>query len=192
MRSNALKLVGEQEGTSEAPNALSGGAYSLSIFQVNVKGDILIVMRNLLLISALLFSFNGWADDSVIEHFSSEQTIKQDFPFSDAVRVDNTIYISGMIGEDNNGNLVEGGIVPEAHTVMKTMGNILAHFNLGYDDVVKCLVMIDDISEWSMFNSVYVQYFDKPYPARSAFGADGLAGNASFELECIAYIRDDD
>ena len=44
----------------------------------------------------------------------------------------------------------------------------------------------------SMFNSVYVQYFDKPYPARSAFGADGLAGNASFELECIAYIRDED
>jgi len=149
-------------------------------------------MKHFILISALLFSFNSWADDSVIEHFSSEQTIKQDFPFSDAVRVDNTIYISGMIGEDNNGNLVEGGIVPEAHTVMKTMGNILAHFNLGYDDVVKCLVMIDDISEWSMFNSVYVQYFDKPYPARSAFGADGLAGNASFELECIAYIRDED
>ena len=149
-------------------------------------------MKHFILLSALLFSFNGWADDSVIEHFSSEQTIKQNFPFSDAVRVDNTIYISGMIGEDNNGKLVEGGIVPEAHTVMKTMGNILAHFNLGYDDVVKCLVMIDDISEWSMFNSVYVQYFDKPYPARSAFGADGLAGNASFELECIAYIRDED
>jgi len=97
-----------------------------------------------------------------------------------------------MIGEDNNGNLVEGGIVPEAHTVMKTMAKILAHFNLGYNDVFKCLVMIDDISEWSLFNSVYVQYFEKPYPARSAFGADGLAGNASFELECIAHIQDDD
>ncbi len=149
-------------------------------------------MKILLLISVLLFSFNGWADNAVIEHFSSEQTMKQDFPFSDAVRVDNTIYISGMIGEDDDGNLVEGGIVPEAHVVMKTMGNILAHFDLGYDDVFKCLVMIDDISEWSLFNSVYVQYFEKPYPARSAFGADGLAGNASFELECIAHIQDDD
>ena len=149
-------------------------------------------MKKLRVISALWFSFKGWSDDITIEHFSSEQTVKQDFPFSDAVRVDNTLYISGMIGEDENGNLVEGGIVPEAHTVMKKMGNILAHFNLGYDDVVKCLVMIDDIGEWSMFNSVYVQYFDKPYPARSAFGADGLAGNASFELECIAYIQDED
>ena len=94
-----------------------------------------------------------------------------------------------MIGEDEEGNLVEGGIVPEAHNVLKRMGTLLAHYNLGYDDVVKCLVMIDDISQWSLFNSVYVQYFEKPYPARSAFGADGLAGNASFELECIAHIQ---
>ena len=148
-------------------------------------------MKKIILRSVLFFSFNGWAEDITVEHYSSEQTIKQGFPFSDAVRVDNTIYISGMIGEDDEGNLVEGGIVLEAHTVMKKMGNILAHFNLGYDDVVKCLVMIDDISEWSMFNSVYVQYFAKPYPARSAFGADGLAGNASFELECIAHTQDD-
>ena len=146
-------------------------------------------MKKIILISALLFSFKVLAEDISIEHFSSEQTVKQDFPFSDAVRVDNTVYISGMIGEDDKGNLVEGGIVPEAHAVMKKMGNILDHFSLGYDDVVKCLVMIDDISEWSMFNSVYVQYFDKPYPARSAFGADGLAGGASFELECIAHIQ---
>ena len=148
-------------------------------------------MKKIILMSVLFFSLNVWAEDIMVEHYSSEQTIKQGFPFSDAVRVDNTIYISGMIGEDDDGNLVEGGIVSEAHTVMKKMDNILAHFNLGYDDVVKCLVMIDDISEWSMFNSVYVQYFDKPYPARSAFGADGLAGNASFELECIAHIQDE-
>jgi reactive intermediate/imine deaminase len=146
-------------------------------------------MKKLILISALLLSFNGWAEDIVVEHFSSEQTIKQDFPFSDAVKVGNTLYLSGMIGEDEEGNLVEGGIVPEAHNVMKRMGTLLAHYNLGYDDVVKCLVMIDDISQWSLFNSVYVQYFEKPYPARSAFGADGLAGNASFELECIAHIQ---
>ena len=148
-------------------------------------------MKKLILISALLFSFNGWADDIAVEHFSSEQTIKQDFPFSDAVKVGNTLYLSGMIGEDEEGNLVEGGIVPEAHNVLKRMGTLLAHYNLGYDDVVKCLVMIDDINQWSLFNSVYVQYFEKPYPARSAFGADGLAGNASFELECIAHIQDD-
>ena len=124
----------------------------------------------------------------MIEHFSTEQTVEQNFPFSDAVRVGDTLYLSGMIGEDDNGNLVKGGIVPEAHNVMKRMDKILNHFDLTFDDVFKCLVMIDDINEWSLFNSVYIQYFKKPYPARSAFGADGLAVNASFEMECIAKI----
>ena len=50
-------------------------------------------MKKLILISALLFIVNGWADNTEIEHFSSEQTIKQDFPFSDAVKVDNTLYL---------------------------------------------------------------------------------------------------
>ena len=84
-------------------------------------------MKKIILMSVLFFSFNGWAEDITVEHYSSEQTIKQGFPFSDAVRVDNTIYISGMIGEDDEGNLVEGGIVSEAHTVMKKMGNILTN-----------------------------------------------------------------
>ncbi len=102
-------------------------------------------MKKLILISALLFIVNGWADNTEIEHFSSEQTIKQDFPFSDAVKVDNTLYLSGMIGEDQEGNLVEGGIVPEAHNVMKRMGKILAHFNLDYNDVVKNVELLSGI-----------------------------------------------
>ena len=56
-------------------------------------------------------------------------------------------------------------------------------------DVVKCLVMIDDIAQWGDFNGVYTQYFKTPYPARSAMGADGLALGASLELECIAVRR---
>lgn len=147
-------------------------------------------IKRLILILTLLFIQNNLASNTMIEHFSTEQTVEQNFPFSDAVRVGDTLYLSGMIGEDDNGNLVKGGIVPEAHNVMKRMDKILNHFDLTFDDVFKCLVMIDDINEWSLFNSVYIQYFKKPYPARSAFGADGLAGGASFELECIAIIQD--
>ena len=54
-------------------------------------------MKKIILMSLLLFSFNGWAEDIIVEHYSSDQTIKQGFPFSDAVRVDNTIYISGIL-----------------------------------------------------------------------------------------------
>ena len=123
-----------------------------------------------------------------MKHYSSEEALKKNYPFSEAIRVDNTLYISGMVAEGDDGSIIKGGIVNEAHLVLKNMGKILAHFGLDYQDVFKCLVMIDDIEEWSDFNSVYVQYFEKPYPARSAFGTDGLALEASLELECMAYF----
>ena len=55
-------------------------------------------------------------------------------------------------------------------------------------DVVKCTVMLDDMRQWPDFNKVYVSYFKPGHlPARSAFGADGLALGAGVEVECIAY-----
>ena len=145
-------------------------------------------MNKIVLIAALLFVSNVCGED--FEHYVSDVAKTQGYPFSEAVRVGNVVYLSGVIGDDGNGNLVEGGLVPEAHQAFKLMEATLEKFNLGFNDVFKCLVMIDDISQWGLFNTVYTQYFDKPYPARSAFGADGLALNASFEMECMAYISD--
>ena len=125
-----------------------------------------------------------------IEHYSSAEALKKDYPFSQAVRVENILYISGIVAQGTDGKIIKGGIIEESHFVLKSMGEILAHFDLGYEDIFKCLVMIDDIGEWPDFNSVYIQYFEKPYPARSAFGADGLALEASLELECLAYFKD--
>ncbi len=53
-------------------------------------------------------------------------------------------------------------------------------------DVVKCTVMLADISEWAAFNEVYESFFREPFPARSALGANGLALGARVEVECIA------
>jgi enamine deaminase RidA (YjgF/YER057c/UK114 family) len=61
---------------------------------------------------------------------------------------------------------------------------------LSFGSVAKCTVMLADIAEWSTFNGVYTQYFKPPYPARSAFGASGLALNARVEMECIAVKHD--
>lgn len=56
-------------------------------------------------------------------------------------------------------------------------------------DVVKCMVMWEDISQWGAVNEVYVTYFPTHFPARSAFGADGLALGALVEIECWATAR---
>ena len=69
------------------------------------------------------------------------------------------------------------------------MTNIKTTFEAhGYSlcDVVKCTVMLADISKWGDFNEVYKSFFTEPYPARSALGANGLAIGAQVEVECIA------
>ena len=65
--------------------------------------------------------------------------------------------------------------------------NSLKLKKLGFDDVVKCTVMLADIGEWAAFNTVWSEFFtDRPMPARSAFGCAGLALGARVEIECTA------
>ena len=110
-----------------------------------------------------------------------------DFPFSDAVRVGNVTYFSGELGDvGGNGKLVPGGIQAEAKQTMENIKASVESHGYKMSDVVKCTVFMADISEWSAFNAVYTSYFSKPYPARSAFGANGLALGARVEVECIA------
>ena len=121
------------------------------------------------------------------QFYSSQLSLDQGFPFSDIVETNGgLIFISGLVGTDESGELVSGGLEAETHAIFRQMKTYLAHLNLDLADVVKCLVMIDDIAQWGDFNGIYTQYFSPPYPARSAMGADGLALGASLELECIA------
>ena len=113
-------------------------------------------------------------------------TDENDYPFSDAVRVGNLLFMSGMVGSDET----IGDLVAETQDIFKQMKAVLAEYDLSFGDVVKCTVFLDDVDEWGKFNSVYTQYFKKPYPARSALGADGLALGASLELECIAEFKE--
>ena len=108
-------------------------------------------------------------------------------PFSSAVRAGDTVYLSGALGITPDGKLGDG-MEAQARLAMDNLGSALKSAGLGWGDVVKCTVMLDDMKDWPAFNQVYVTYFpDGKYPARSAFGADGLALGALLEVECIAY-----
>ena len=64
---------------------------------------------------------------------------------------------------------------------------MLRFCGLDFADVVKCTVMLADMSEWAEFNAIYTTYFAPDrLPARSAFGCNGLALGAKLELECLA------
>ncbi|MEJ7926758.1 RidA family protein [Sphingobium sp. AN641] len=112
-------------------------------------------------------------------------------PFSLAVRVGDTLYLSGQIGQVPPGMDRHGaGFDAAVRGAMDSIGAILAANDLDFGDVVKCTVMLDDMADWPRFNAAYVPYFqDRRLPARSAFGADGLALGAPVEVECIAAFK---
>ncbi len=123
-----------------------------------------------------------------VEHYQSEQMAKLGLPFSDAVIVGNTVYLSGQIGNlPGTLELAPGGLKGEAKQAIENMKSILEAVGSSLEDVIKVTVFMDDISEWGEFNEEYVKYFNfEKKPARSAFGTTGLALGAKLEIECIA------
>lgn len=134
-------------------------------------------------------SANSVSADNV-KYLTSEETTSLNLPFSEAVRVGNTLYLSGTLGNiPGQKKLVSGGIQAETKQTMENIKRVLQRNGSSLDRVVKCTVMLADIKEWSAMNQVYVTYFPKNrLPARSAFGTNGLALNARVEIGCIATI----
>ncbi|WP_327752623.1 RidA family protein [Sphingobium sp. SJ10-10] len=116
---------------------------------------------------------------------------QQPLPFSPAVRAGDTLYLSGQIGQVPTGmDPHKEGFDAAVRNSMDSIGKILKDNGLDFGHVVKCTVMLDDMADWPRFNDVYVSYFQgKRLPARSAFGADGLARGAPLEIECIASFK---
>jgi len=122
-----------------------------------------------------------------VEHFSKPAPNGQALPFSDAVRVGDTLYLSGQIGIGADGKLPDG-IEAQTKQAMDNVGAVLKRAGVGYDRIFHCTAFLSDMKNWPAFNKVYVGYFpDGQMPARSAFGANGLALGALLEIECQAY-----
>lgn len=122
-----------------------------------------------------------------VEHLDAGTVLPAGLPFSEAVRVGGTLYLSGMVGVvPGTDSLAAGGIRAEARQTLENIGAVLRAHGSSLERVVKCTVFLADIAEWDAFNEVYRAYFEAPYPARSALGADGLALDARVEVECVA------
>lgn len=110
-------------------------------------------------------------------------------PFSEAVRVDDMLYLAGQMGVDpTTGRLVPGGIQAETRQTLENIRAVLERHGSSLDRVIRCLVMLADMSEWPAMNEVYVTFFPRNLPARSAMGANGLALGGRVEIECTAVV----
>ena len=142
---------------------------------------------------AALFAACLYAHANAQHHkpeFKAASGAMANLPFSEAVRVGDMLYISGSIGvKPGTMQLVEGGIVAETRQTMENIKAVVERHGSDMDHVVKCLVMMADMKEWAQMNAVYVTFFPKNKPARSALGASGLALNARVEIECTAVVK---
>lgn len=125
-----------------------------------------------------------------MEHLNSGKVLPASLPFSEAVRVGDTIFLSGQMGiVPGTLTLAPGGIRGESRQALENLRTVLEAHGLSLRHVVRCTVMLADISEWAAFNEVYATFFEAPFPARSAFGASGLALGGRVEIECIAAAK---
>jgi 2-iminobutanoate/2-iminopropanoate deaminase len=138
--------------------------------------------------AALLFLASAAVGAAPTVFVTSPESLALNRPFSDATQVGNILYLSGQIGAvPGEDHVVPGGLEAETKQIMANIGALLKRRGLGFGNLFKCTVMLGDMKQWDAFNRAYVPYF-KPgnFPSRSAMGVNGLAKNASVELECWA------
>jgi len=143
-------------------------------------------MLRLLVTPALLLIVAG-ASAAPPTFLNSGKVLVGDLPFSEAVRHGDTLYLSGQVGiAPGTMKLVPGGMRAEAAQALANIRTILEANGRSLRDVIRCTVMLADMADWPAFNEVWRATLEKPFPARSAFGASGLALGARVEVECIA------
>jgi len=124
-----------------------------------------------------------------VSHNTGQPISGQTLPFSRAVRLAHTLYLSGEFGIDPVTNvLVPGGTGPETTQIFRNYERTLAAYGADLSDLVKCTVFLGDMAHYGEMNAAYAAAVPDPKPARSTVGVNGLGFNAALEIECIAVL----
>ena len=109
--------------------------------------------------------------------------------YSQAVKVDNTVYISGQIPLDPASmEVVEGGIDAQITRVFDNLKAVAAASGGNLADVVKLNIFLVDLGNFPTVNEIMAQYFDEPYPARAAIGVSALPKGVGVEMDAVLVI----
>lgn len=143
-------------------------------------------MKNILFILTLLLTISWvfYTKDRVVH---SENAPKAIGPYSQAILVDNTLYLSGQIALDpKSGELKNSSIKEEVEQIMKNHLAILSEAGMDYSNIVKATVFLKNIEDFNEFNEEYAKYFPENPPAREAVEVSRLPKNAGIEISFIA------
>ncbi|MCH9698492.1 MAG: RidA family protein [Gammaproteobacteria bacterium] len=112
--------------------------------------------------------------------------------YSQAVKIDNTVYLSGQIPLDpETMTLVDGDIEIQIRRVFDNLQAVISEANGRLDDIVKLTVYLTDLSHFPIVNQVMTDYFSEPYPARAAVGVAALPKDAEIEVDAVMVVSED-
>lgn len=113
-------------------------------------------------------------------------------PFSAAVQVGNTYWLSGKLGANSETReMTEGRMAAETHNIMRAFGTLLEELGMDYGDLVRATVYLTDIDGYREMNEAYAQYFEGvDAPSRVAMEVSGLVGGALIEISFVAVKTD--
>lgn len=110
-------------------------------------------------------------------------------PYSQAIQVGQMLFTSGQVPIDpETGAIVEGGIQEQARQSLNNIKAILNAAGTNMGAVVKTTVFLQDMNDFAAMNEIYAQFFQEPYPARSAVQVGRLPKDALVEIEAIAQL----
>ena len=107
--------------------------------------------------------------------------------YSQAVLINDFLYVSGQIALDPKNMQMVEGIDNQIKMVFKNIKKILNEADMDFSDVIKLTILLDNLDNFEKVNEIMSELFEKPYPARAAFEVSKLPKNSSIEIETIAY-----
>ncbi len=110
--------------------------------------------------------------------------------YSQAIRMDGTVYLSGQIGLDPSTMQMVEGIEKQIHRVLQNLRAVATAAGGSLDDVVKLNVYLTDLGNFTRVNEVMATYFHQPYPARAAVGVSALPRGALVEIDGVLCLQD--
>ena len=137
----------------------------------------------ILLLAFVLFSCDSVNTKRVISTDNAPQAIG---PYSQAIQVNNTLYLAGQIALDPlTGKMVEDKIDIQTHRVMTNLEAVLSEAGFSFDDVVQTQVFLSDLNHYKPMNEIYAEYFSNKPPARAVVQAV-LPRDALVEIMMVA------
>jgi reactive intermediate/imine deaminase len=110
--------------------------------------------------------------------------------YSQAVRVDDTVYLSGQIGLDPNNMQMVEGIQEQVHRVFQNLRAVASAAGGSLNDMVKLNIYLTDLAHFTKVNEIMAGYFHQPYPARAVVGVASLPRSAMIEADGVLVLQD--